>query len=644
MKQFNLILTVFLIFVLTSCQINPLNVDLIPVKSGNKWGYINNKGEFVINPQFTSATSFQDGIAKVKSLGDEPKYGYINEEGNYVINPVYTSATAFSEGIACVTTENSEPVFIDREGNTLFSLKTAQSCYVFSEGLALFSENIFNSENQKEELLFGFINKTGEKTVTAQFYNAEPFSCGLAAVKNSDNLWGFINTEGKIVINFQFEKAELFSEDIAVVSNGENWGAINKEGKYIINPQYEKLSVFKERKAVYVKDGKRGYLNKEGEIIINAQFDQAKLFNNGKACVKSNGLWGYIDSDGKYIINPQFKEASSFYGKYAFAESDDKYGIIDKDGNFTANPQFNDVYSIFIDYPTFYNIGLISYNDIYVKTSYFDLDKITNNVIRNITNESVNDIYQKSTINEALSYLNNLSAKKIDISSFSNYDKEVSISNIKITKDVTYSVEINFNKRIIAQNKKEYNSKSNKIADKDNSIKSLIYRIKLSGKARKKGKQILNAFESELSSINKSPASNDKSSFFSGEYFYCEMKLKDNLIIITFDFSISKILSDNPQDVAKEFLKAVNEQDYDTAKELGTENTIKFIEMIETMTSMASEGETNIGEDTDDITWGETEIDMDKAVCYYSTPEKSNQRIDLVLIGGEWKVDMKKEN
>ena len=32
--------------------------------------------------------------------------------------------------------------------------------------------------------------------------------------------------------------------------------------------------------------------------------------------------------------------------------------------------------------------------------------------------------------------------------------------------------------------------------------------------------------------------------------------------------------SDNPQDVAKEFMQALGDQDYDKAKDLGTENTV----------------------------------------------------------------------
>ena len=101
--------------------------------------------------------------------------------------------------------------------------------------------------------------------------------------------------------------------------------------------------------------------------------------------------------------------------------------------------------------------------------------------------------------------------------------------------------------------------------------------------------------------------------------------------------------SDNPQDVAKEFMTALGDQDYDTAKDLGTENTVMMIGMIESMASMAPEGEADTTGDMGEITWGETEIDGDKATCFYSTPDKEGEKVELVKVDGDWKVDMKKE-
>ncbi|MEE8043841.1 MAG: WG repeat-containing protein [Thermodesulfobacteriota bacterium] len=49
---------------------------------GNKWGFVNKKGEIVIEPQFENAVSFSGGLAIVELGGG--KWGYIDKKGKLV--------------------------------------------------------------------------------------------------------------------------------------------------------------------------------------------------------------------------------------------------------------------------------------------------------------------------------------------------------------------------------------------------------------------------------------------------------------------------------------------------------------------------------------------------------------------------------
>ena len=50
--------------------------DGLVEKDDDKYGYINKKGDYVINPQFDAADSFSEGLAAVE---DDDEYGYINK-------------------------------------------------------------------------------------------------------------------------------------------------------------------------------------------------------------------------------------------------------------------------------------------------------------------------------------------------------------------------------------------------------------------------------------------------------------------------------------------------------------------------------------------------------------------------------------
>lgn len=54
---------------------------LAPVQSsGGRWGYINQRNQWVIQPKFDEAKEFKDGRAAVKVKG---KWGYINKRGDW---------------------------------------------------------------------------------------------------------------------------------------------------------------------------------------------------------------------------------------------------------------------------------------------------------------------------------------------------------------------------------------------------------------------------------------------------------------------------------------------------------------------------------------------------------------------------------
>lgn len=82
---------------------NILEEEPILVKDYNKgydglYGYMNKKGEWVIEPEYEYAKSFSNGFAGVRIDG---KWGYIDEDGYIIVDPYFDSANEFNkEGFA----------------------------------------------------------------------------------------------------------------------------------------------------------------------------------------------------------------------------------------------------------------------------------------------------------------------------------------------------------------------------------------------------------------------------------------------------------------------------------------------------------------------------------------------------------------
>ena len=104
----------------TSCsdnaEANSKQQLLFPARHKGLWGYIDQTGKMIIEPQFLSAGTFSEGTAPVcMEVNRARKWGYINEKGEIVIEPHFEQANSFSEGLAAVFVDKLWG-YIDRSG------------------------------------------------------------------------------------------------------------------------------------------------------------------------------------------------------------------------------------------------------------------------------------------------------------------------------------------------------------------------------------------------------------------------------------------------------------------------------------------------------------------------------------------------
>jgi len=292
-----------------------------------KWGYINTKGEFVIKPQFDSASNFSEGLADVgifnKKLNLIDKYGYINKKGEFVIKPQFSLAFGFSEDFAQVQTYSyDKDCYIDKLGKVVFCSSSPFS-EDFHDGLAM-----FKTHGNMPDSKVGYIDKMGRVSIAPRFDGGSDFSEGLACVYSNEKA-GFINRNGDIVIEQRFDGCLNFSEGLAAIQIGGKWGYIDRAGQIVIEPQYDDTKDFhegvaivevgrkttplpaKEGEKVYsVQYGKFGVIDKKGQLIIPVKFTQISDFTSGLAVVNLTtdyvvcggfDKWAYINRFGKFV-------------------------------------------------------------------------------------------------------------------------------------------------------------------------------------------------------------------------------------------------------------------------------------------------------------------------------------------------------
>jgi hypothetical protein len=496
------LLSLAIVCFLSSCQFfggGSPSLELIPYLSGDKWGYLDDEGKIVINPQFAVAHVFMDGVALVQSA--ENKYGFIGLDGKYLINATYKAASPFSEGLACVVPEDGKPQFIDDKGNVKFTVNEARYCGVFSEGLAAVGVE------GKEGIKWGYINKEGKMVVNPQFDAAGPFTEGLAGVAKTNKekgevLWGFIDHKGAIIINHQFRGWNVsFNDGLAMVSDGKKIGYIDNTGKYTINPQFDQAGEFKNGLAPIRQGDLCGYIDKEGKIVINPQFNAVNNFSGGLASVSSSdGKYGYIDGEGKYIINPQFEKASDFFGGVAFVESADKWGIIDREGKYITNPQFDAI-----------NYDTEGYRSVTVESDYFDVSAVSRIFLEGTDARKFRNLSGATTVAQLRTAFPDLAISNYEWSGSSETQTTLTEHAILLGIKFTFSESPSAGQQPVYRTEQKYDywkgimvdkqvvDRYESIPNENATLNSITYVLSLTGKAEPKADKIFKSIAEEIS-------------------------------------------------------------------------------------------------------------------------------------------------
>lgn len=80
-------------------------VQLTKQEWGKEWGFIDQHGNWVIQPAFACAAPFSEGLALIGVREDQGawRYGYIDKTGAIVIKPQFSQASSFEGKLALVT-------------------------------------------------------------------------------------------------------------------------------------------------------------------------------------------------------------------------------------------------------------------------------------------------------------------------------------------------------------------------------------------------------------------------------------------------------------------------------------------------------------------------------------------------------------
>lgn len=276
-----------------------------PCFTGEKWGVINGKGEFVIEPTFEEMITVPDSKNDVFICMQEVNY----ETGSYKVKVL-----------------NSKNKEILTNYDLVEAIENTDENYNmwYEEGVL----KVKKGEN------YGMVSLLGKELLKPEYQSITV----LPGTKNSfilqkEDKVGLCDKQGKIIVPVEYTEIKSIENDYQkgyiVKSKEGNYGIIDFNSKVILEPKYEDIQEVSGNKTYVVKqEGKWKLINDKQEVLIEDKFEQVAKVEEDKLIIVKDNQYGALSISGEEILTPQYEELKIAFGDYYIAKKGGKYGVI----------------------------------------------------------------------------------------------------------------------------------------------------------------------------------------------------------------------------------------------------------------------------------------------------------------------------
>lgn len=224
-------------------------------------------------------------------------WGYVNEKGKYIIKPIYQSADQFTSNIGCVKM-NGQYGFINTSGNTVIEFE-------YSEMHPSDNKNFYIGKKNGDAGFYIIALSSGNVDIKRyDNYSSNPDNGFYPVVL--DGKFGYINTYGSLVVRADYIEKPIFSASgIAISHKDSGYGLIKKDFTSIVPEQYGYVRNLLNGYYIYGDtDTTFGMVTDSGEIKFSCnKYSGAKIIE-GKNFIEVNqdNKTSLLDLKGNIIV------------------------------------------------------------------------------------------------------------------------------------------------------------------------------------------------------------------------------------------------------------------------------------------------------------------------------------------------------
>jgi len=232
----------------------------ISFKKNGKYGFLNTRGQVVINNEFEEASSFKHGYSYVRLNGKE---GIIDTMGNVILPIIYDKRIGYRD---------KEGVLVKNKKFGVYSNAQIVVPLIY-EGIKGTQFGRFITKlNEK----YGLVDLNNEVILPNQYDEIIDASFGYGCKVRVKEKWGFIEKDAfKITVPIIYDAIEVKGKKI-IVKDGLKYGLISDTGEMLIPIEFDSINIH--WKGIKVFQGLNvGLYSFEGDLLLPTVYQKINI-------------------------------------------------------------------------------------------------------------------------------------------------------------------------------------------------------------------------------------------------------------------------------------------------------------------------------------------------------------------------------
>lgn len=241
--------------------------------------------------------------------------GYVNTKGEIVIQPIYAEAMPFVDGYAQVKTKDGMMKWVDVHGAEYDALPSRSGDVMWWQALTQEDGLYLTNQGVDDSFLLGYQDAQGTLAIPCQYQKAGAFYQGIAPVTKDGVHWYAIDTQGNKVRDIEYAGLDdAIGGGLLTYRIGDLTGLVNDQGRVIIPVgQYQEYvylgeGLFKAREREFDNASACHLYRVDGARVTSVNYADFGVYSEGLAAVyDTQGNLGFLDTQGNVQVPLEYQ-------------------------------------------------------------------------------------------------------------------------------------------------------------------------------------------------------------------------------------------------------------------------------------------------------------------------------------------------